>query len=109
MNAIIGTSPALNPSTASLSVILPTMQALNRVFGELEHVAPPAVTGDMTTLATFWNGAVSELMNLPSTTTVTQGNAYLRANPPPDTSTVTAAVQHLSNYLGTSCNITIGS
>ena len=85
------------------------MQTLNRVFGELEGVAPPAVSGDMTTLAAFWNGAVNELMNLPPETTVTQGNAYLKANPPPDTSTVNAAVQNLTNYLRTTCHITIDS
>ena len=101
MNAIISNGYDMSTST---SVILPTMQAINGVFGRLDQVAPAAVSADMGTLASFWNEVVADFQH---GNTIDQVKAYLHAHPPAQTATVGPAVHHLLHYLSTTCHINV--
>jgi hypothetical protein len=106
MNAVMSNVPALHGMSTSASVLLPTMQAINRVFGRLDQVAPPAVSADMATLAGFWNQVVADFKY---GHTVGQIRAYLKAHPPAQATTVTPAVDHITDYLTTTCHINMSS
>jgi len=92
--------------STSAAVLLPTMQAINGVFGRLYQVAPAAVSADMGTLASFWNEVVADFRH---GSTVGQVKAYLHAHPPAQTATVGPAVHHLLHYLSTTCHINVSS
>ena len=59
MNTVLGGGHIYSMSTPA-SVILPTMQAINGIFGRLDQVAPAAVSADMGTLTSFWNQVVAD-------------------------------------------------
>jgi hypothetical protein len=105
MNTILG-PVNLNPSTTSASVLLPTMQAINGVFGRLDKVAPGAVSADMANLSSFWNQVVADFND---GSTLAQVRAYIKAHPPSNASTVTGSVQQLKAYLSTTCHINMSS
>jgi hypothetical protein len=106
MNAVMSDVPALHGMSTSGSVLLPTMQAINRVFGRLDQVAPPAVSADMATLAGFWNQVVADFKY---GHTVGQIRAYLKAHPPAQAATVTPAVDQITGYLTTTCHLNMSS
>jgi len=103
MNAIMGNGYSMSTSA---SVLLPTMQAINGVFGRLDQVAPAAVSADMGTLASFWNEVVAAFQH---GSTVGQVKAYLHAHPPAQTATIGPAVHHRLHYLSTTCHINVSS
>jgi hypothetical protein len=88
------------------SVLLPTMQTINGIFGRLDQVAPAAVSADMSTLASFWNQVVADFQH---GTTVGQVKAYIHAHPPAQAATIGPAVHHLRHYLTTACHISLSS
>lgn len=104
MNALLG------PHTFSLSTpastLLPTMQAINSIFGRLEQVAPAAVSADMAALTSFWNQVVADFRY---GNTLGQVKAYIHAHPPAQAAAAGAAVQHLRDYLSTTCHINMSS
>ena len=104
MNAIIG--PDTYSMSTSASVLLPVMRAINDIFERLEQVAPAAVSSDMDTLSGFWSQIVTDFNY---GTTLGQVKAYIKAHPPAQSSTVTAAVHGLDNYLATTCHIDVSS
>ncbi len=104
MNAIVG--PDTYSMSTSASVLLPVMRAINEIFERLEQVAPAAVSSDMTTLSGFWNQIVTDFSD---GATLGQVKAYIKAHPPAQSSSVTAAVHGLDNYLSTTCHIDVSS
>jgi hypothetical protein len=104
MNTVIG--PGTYSMSTSASVLLPLMRAINDIFGRLDQVAPAAVSSDMATLSSFWNQIVTDF-NYGAT--LGDVKAYIKAHPPAQSSTVTAAVQGLDNYLATTCHIDVSS
>lgn len=106
MNAIMSNSPAFHGMSTSASVLLPTMQAIDRVFGRLDQVAPPAVSADMSALTSFWSQVVADFKY---GTTVGQVKAYLKAHPPSNAGTINASMQQLSGYLTNTCHINVSS
>lgn len=107
MKAILNEIPAPGPSAASTSLVLPTMQAIGNVFDRLDQVAPPAVSADMAALTSYWDQVVADLQQ--HGTTVAQVEAYLKAHPPTNAATIQASTQQLSDYLTTTCHITMSS
>jgi len=105
MNAVMSNIPTHGLST-STSVLLPTMQAINRVFGRLDQVAPPAVRADMAALTSFWSQVVADFKY---GTTIGQVKAYLKAHPPSNAATINASVQQLRDYLTNTCHINLSS
>jgi hypothetical protein len=105
MNTILGNDPNLNAST-SASVLLPTMQAINTVFGRLTQVAPASVSADMATLATYWSQIVADFQY---GSTIGQVEAYVKAHPPAQAATIGPAVQGVTDYLSTTCGINVNS
>jgi len=105
MNTVLGGGHIYSMSTPA-SVLLPTMQAINGIFGRLDQVAPAAVSADMGTLTSFWNQVVADFRH---GTTVGQVKAYIQAHPPAQAATIGPAVHHLSHYLATTCHINLSS
>jgi hypothetical protein len=103
MNAVMGTGYSMS---SPASVLLPTMQAINRIFGRLVQVAPARVSGDMTTLAGWWDQVVGDFQY---GSTLGQVKAYLDAHPPALTDEVDAATQRIDSYLSTTCHINVSS
>lgn len=104
MNAILGNG-TFHMSTPA-SALLPTMQAINGIFGRLDQVAPAAVSADMSTLSSFWNQVVADFQH---GTTIGQVKAYIHAHPPAQAATIGPAVRRLSHYLATTCHINLSS
>jgi hypothetical protein len=92
--------------STSAAVILPTMQAINNVFGRLNQVAPPAVSAAMAALKSYWSQVVADFRY---GTTVGQVKAYIKAHPPANTSAVKASLPQLLTYLTTTCHINVSS
>jgi hypothetical protein len=105
MNTILGNSPGYSMSTPA-SAVLPIFQAINGVFGRLDQVAPAAISTDMGTLASFWNQVVADFQY---GSTIGQVKAYIHAHPPAQAATIGPAVQHLRDYLATTCHINLSS
>ena len=103
MNAIMGNGYSMSTSA---SVLLPTMQAINGVFGRLDQVAPAAVSADMATFASWWSQVVADFKY---GTTVGQVEAYIKAHPPAPAGTIDPAVHGLTGYLATTCHINTSS
>jgi hypothetical protein len=103
---ILDDVPTSGPSTTPASVLLPTMQAINGVFTRLDQVAPRAVSTDMDALTSYWSQVVADIQ---PGETVAQVEAYIKAHPPTNAATVTASTQQLSDYLTTTCHITMSS
>jgi hypothetical protein len=103
---ILDDVPTSGPSTTPASVLLPTMQAINRVFTRLDQEAPPAVSTDMNALTSYWSQVVADFQ---PGETVAQVEAYIKAHPPSNAATITASTQQLSDYLTSTCGITMSS
>lgn len=106
MMPILDAIPAPSPSTAPASLLLPTLQAINSVFERLDQEAPAAVGADMAALTSYWSQIVADFQN---GGTVAQAEAYIKAHPPPNAATVSASAQQLTDYLTTTCHITVSS
>jgi len=106
MSIILSYGPKANPSTTSASVLLPTMQAIGSAFGQLDKVAPAAVSADMAALIIYWNQVVADFQY---GRTVTQVKAYIKAHPPTNAGTINGNMQQLTTYLTTTCHINLSS
>jgi hypothetical protein len=106
MEPILNDIPTSGPSTTPASELLPTMQAINGVFNRLDQVAPPAVSADMAALTSYWSQVVTDFQY---GNTVAQVEAYIKAHPPTNAATINASMQQLSDYLTTTCGISVSS
>jgi hypothetical protein len=106
MEPILNDIPTSGPSTTPASELLPTMQAISGVFNRLDQVAPPAVSADMAALTSYWSQVVADFQY---GNTVAQVEAYIKAHPPTNASTINASLQQLSGYLTDTCGINMSS
>jgi len=106
MNTILGNGPTLNPATTPASAVLPILQGINGIFNRLNQVAPADVSADMSALTTYWSQVVADYQH---GTTVAQVEAYIKANPPAGSDIMNAKIQHLEDYLATTCHINLSS
>lgn len=103
--AVWGSDPSYDMSTPTV-FLLPTMKNLSTDLRLLDQVEPAAVSNDMATLTGFWNAVLADFQY---GTTVGDVRAYVQAHPPVQATAVGPAVQDLSNYVRTTCNVAIGS
>jgi hypothetical protein len=106
MMPILDNIPAPGPSTAPASLLLPTLQGINTVLEHLNQEAPPAVSADMAAVTSYWGQVVADFQN---GGTVSEAEAYLKAHPPANAATANADAQQLTDYLTTTCHISVSS
>jgi hypothetical protein len=106
MMPILNDIPAPGPSTAPASVILPTLQGIDTVLERLDQEAPPAVSADMAAVTSYWGQIVADFQN---GGTVAADEAYMKEHPPANAAAANADAQQLTDYLSTTCHITISS